>query len=131
SLSMLAGDRPATTIEAHPQVLYNPDTRSPNFFIPGLLVVMCQIMAIMLTATSIVREKENGTIEQLFMTPVRAGELMIGKVAPYLVLTIIEFCTIALLMRVMFQVPIHGSFLTLLMIAFPFILTMLGLCLLI
>jgi ABC-2 type transport system permease protein len=131
SLSLMAGDRPASTVEAHPQVLYNPDTRSPNFFIPGLLVVMCQIMAIMLTATSIVREKENGTIEQLFMTPVRAGELMIGKVAPYLVMTIIEFCTITFLMWSVFQVPINGSFWTLLGIGFPFILAMLGLGLLI
>jgi ABC-2 type transport system permease protein len=92
---------------------------------------MCQIMAIMLTATSIVREKENGTIEQLFMTPVRAGELMIGKVSPYLVMTIIEFCTITFLMVTIFQVPINGSFWTLLGIAFPFILAMLGLGLLI
>jgi ABC-2 type transport system permease protein len=131
SLDKVAGDQPTALIEAHPQVLYNPDTRSPNFFIPGLVVVMCQIMAIMLTATSIVREKENGTLEQLFMTPVRAGELMLGKVVPYLFMTIVEFCTIAFLMRTIFAVPIHGSFLTLLAIAFPFILAMLGLGLLI
>lgn len=130
SLERALGGRPLP-VEARPQVLFNPDTRSPNFFIPGLMVVMCQIMAIMLTATSIVREKENGTLEQLFMTPVKATELMLGKVAPYLVITFIEFGTIALLMRTIFAVPIHGSFVTLLVIALPFVLAMLGLGLLI
>ena len=114
-------------VEARPRVLFNPDTRSANFFIPGLLVVMCQMMAVMLSATSIVREKENGTLEQLFMTPVRAGELILGKLLPYLILTFIEFCCIAFLMRTVFQVPIHGYFTTLLGIAFPFVLAMLGL----
>src|SRR6516162_8800717 len=96
SLERALGDRPLP-VEPRPRVLFNPDTRSANFFIPGLMVVMCQIMAIMMTATSIVREKENGTIEQLFMTPVRASELMLGKVVPYYFMTFMEFCMIALL----------------------------------
>lgn len=114
-------------VEARPQVLFNPDTRSANFFIPGLLIVMCQMMAVMLTANAIVREKENGTLEQLFMTPVRSSELMLGKLAPYLVLTFVEFGMITLLMRWVFGVPIHGSFFTLAAIMLPFILGMLGL----
>jgi len=114
-------------VEARPRVLFNPDTRSANFFIPGLMVVLCQMMAIMLSANAIVREKEKGTLEQLFMTPVRSGELMLGKMIPYLGLTILEFCGIALLMNTIFGVPIHGNFLTLLMVAIPFFLTMLGL----
>jgi ABC-2 type transport system permease protein len=113
-------------VEARPRVLFNPDMRSPNFFIPGLMVMLCQVMATVLTATTIVREKEKGTLEQLFMTPVRPGELILGKLAPYLVVTCMEFCGIAVLMRVVFQVPIHGQFLTLLGIALPFVLTMLG-----
>jgi len=117
----------ALPVESHPQVLFNPDTRSANFFIPGLLVVMCQMMAVMLSATSIVREKENGTLEQLFMTPVRPGELILGKLLPYLVLDFVEFCSIAFLMRTVFGVPIHGHFLTLLGVALPFVLAMLGL----
>jgi ABC-2 type transport system permease protein len=121
----------ALPVEARPRVLFNPDTRSANFFIPGLMVIMCQMMATLLSATAIVREKENGTLEQLFMSPVRPGELVLGKMVPYLVLTGLEFCTIALLMRVCFQVPIHGAFLTLLALTFPFLLTMLALGLLI
>ena len=59
-------------------------------------------------------------------TPVRPGELILGKLLPYLALTLAEFCGIALLMRVAFQVPIHGALPTLLAIALPFILTMIG-----
>lgn len=126
SLRQVLGNRPLP-VEARPQILFNPDTRSANYFIPGLLVVMCQMMAVMLTSNSIVREKENGTIEQLFMTPVRAEELIIGKLIPYLVLTILEFCLITLLMVTIFWVPIHGSFFTLLGLGLPFIIGMLGL----
>src|SRR6185369_965367 len=107
SLLRVLGERPLP-IESRPRVLFNPDMRSANFFIPGLMVVMCQMMAVMLSATAIVREKENGTLEQLFMTPVRSLELVLGKLIPYLVLTFVEFCTIALLMRTAFEVPIHG-----------------------
>ena len=130
SLQRSLGDK-ALPVEVRPRVLFNPDTKSANFFIPGLMVIMCQIMATLLSATAIVREKENGTLEQLFMTPVRPGELILGKMAPYVVLTCLEFCMIALLMRIVFRVPINGSFVTLLMLTLPFILTMLGLGLLI
>jgi ABC-2 type transport system permease protein len=127
SLSRLLGSTSKSLpIESRPRVLFNPDTRSPNFFIPGLMVVMCQMMAVMLSATAIVREKEQGTMEQLFMTPVRSLELVLGKLVPYFFLTYLEFCTIAFLMRTIFQVPIHGSFLTLLALALPFVLSCLG-----
>src|SRR5581483_2164529 len=122
--AVLGGGTPP--IETRPRVLFNPDTRSPNFFIPGLLVVLCQMMAVTLSAGAIVREKEKGTLEQLFMTPVRPGELIVGKMLPYLVLTTVEFCGIAFLMRVVFHVPINGPCWTLLILTLPFILTMLA-----
>jgi ABC-2 type transport system permease protein len=125
SLRRLLGNN-LPQVEARPKVLFNPDTRSANFFIPGLMVVMCQMMATMLAANAIVREKETGTLEQLFMTPVRSLELVLGKTLPYLGLTMLEFCFIALLMRVFFQVPINGPFLTLLGIFLPFVLSMLA-----
>jgi ABC-2 type transport system permease protein len=125
SLERALGDRPLP-VESRPRVLFNPDTRSANFFIPGLLVILCQMMATMLSATAIVREKEHGTLEQLFMTPVRPLELLVGKMLPYVVLVAVEFCVIALLMRVVFAVPVHGSFATLLGLALPFVLAMLG-----
>jgi ABC-2 type transport system permease protein len=125
SLEKALGGR-SLAVEARPRVLFNPDTRSANFFIPGLMVIICQMMATLLSATAVVREKENGTLEQLFMTPVRPGELLVGKMLPYVVLTTLELCVIALLMTTVFGVPVHGSFLTLLALAEPFVLTMLG-----
>lgn len=130
SLERALGGKPLP-VEVRPRVLFNPDTRSANFFIPGLMVIMCQMMATMLSANAIVREKENGTLEQLFMAPVRPGELIVGKMLPYLALTCLEFCGIALLMRTVFQVPIRGAFATLLLLAVPFMLTMVGLGLMI
>jgi ABC-2 type transport system permease protein len=125
SLDRLLQDR-AMPVEARSRVLFNPDTRSANFFIPGLMVVLCQMMAIMLSANTIVREKERGTLEQLFMTPVKPVELVIGKMLPYLGLVLAEFCGIGLLMASAFQVPVHGNFLTLLAISLPFFLAMIG-----
>ncbi len=125
SLIRVLGERPLP-VQSMPQILFNADTRSANFFIPGLMVVMCQMMAIMLSANTIVREKENGTLEQLFMTPVRAGELIFGKLIPYLGLTFLEFCTILFLMWLVFRVPVHGYVVTLLMLTLPFVFCMLG-----
>jgi ABC-2 type transport system permease protein len=113
-------------IESKPRVLFNPDMHSASFFVPGLMVVLCQLMAVTLSANAIVREKEKGTLEQLFMTPVRPGELILGKLTPYLVLTFVEFCAIALLARVVFRVPMNGPFTTLLAISVPFVLAMLA-----
>ena len=125
SLLRVLGNKPLP-VEARPRVLFNPDTRSANFFIPGLMVVMCQMMSTMLSANAIVREKELGTLEQLYMTPIGRAELILGKMSPYIGLTTLEFCLIAFLMWLVFQVPINGSFLTLLAISFPFFLTNLG-----
>jgi ABC-2 type transport system permease protein len=125
SLERVLGKRPLP-VEARPRVLFNPDTRSANFFIPGLMVVMCQMMSTMLSANAIVREKELGTLEQLYMTPVERFELIIGKLSPYIVLTMLEFCFIAFLMWLIFRVPINGPFVTLLIITFPFFLANLG-----
>jgi ABC-2 type transport system permease protein len=116
----------AATVDVRPQVLFNPNMTSANFFIPGLMVVLCQMMSITLSANAIVREKEKGTLEQLFMTPVKPGELILGKMVPYFVMTFVEFCGIAFLMWAVFGVPVHGRFATLLMITLPFVLCMLG-----
>jgi ABC-2 type transport system permease protein len=130
SLERILGSR-QLPVEARPRVLFNPDTRSANFFIPGLMVILCQMMTTMMAATAIVREKEHGTLEQLAMTPVRPGELIVGKMVPYLGLVCGEFCLIAFLMWLVFGVPIHGHFATLMLHLLPFLLTMLGVGLLI
>lgn len=114
-------------IDVRPSVLYNPATRSANFFVPGLIGILLQVMVILLIALSLVRERERGTLEQLTMTPVAPLGLMVGKMIPYGVLAFAELCAILFVMRVVFQVPIHGNVLTLLVLSLPFLLTVLGL----
>ena len=125
--SLAAKGIDSATVSAEPRVMFNPATRSANFFLPGMLVVLCQMAAVLLTSTSIVREKENGTIEQLFMTPVGARELIVGKLAPYLVFSGVQFCILALVMRIVFDVPFNGPFFVLLGIFQLFVLAMMGL----
>src|SRR5579863_1826568 len=114
-------------IEVRPSVLYNPATRSANFFVPGLIAILLQIMTILLIALSLVRERERGTLEQLTMTPVAPLGLMVGKMIPYGVLAFGELCAILLVMVVVFQVPIHGNVILLLALSVPFLMTVLGL----
>ena len=86
-------------IEVRPSVLYNPATRSANFFVPGLIAILLQMMAILMIALSLVRERERGTLEQLTMTPVAPLGLMVGKMIPYGALAFGELCAILLVMR--------------------------------
>src|SRR5579863_534395 len=117
----------AMPIEVRPSVLYNPATRSANFFVPGLVAILLQVMTILLIALSLVRERERGTLEQLTMTPVAPLGLMVGKMIPYGVLAFTELCAILFIMRVVFLVPIHSSLFVLLLLSLPFLLTVLGL----
>jgi ABC-2 type transport system permease protein len=96
-----------------PKMMFNPASRSPNFLLPGLMSVLLIMVTVMLTAFSIVREKERGTIEQLFVTPVRPLGLMLGKIMPYFLTGIVEFTVIITFMRFVFRIPIHGNVLVL------------------
>lgn len=105
------GRRPA--IEIRPKVMFNPDSRSPNFFLPGLMAILLLMITVMLTAFSVVREKEKGTLEQLLVTPVKPLGLMMGKIMPYFVMGLVELLILLAFMRFIFRVPIHGSVLLL------------------
>ena len=109
SLRRLLKERLPALIEARPKILYNPDSRSPNFFLPGMLAVLLLFVSTMLTALSVVREKERGTLEQLLVTPVQPLALMLGKITPYFALGFSELCALLFFMRFVFQVPIHGN----------------------
>jgi ABC-2 type transport system permease protein len=121
----------ALPVEARPKILFNTDSRSANFLIPGMLAVLIQIMTVMLTALAIVRERERGTLEQLYMTPVRPLGLMIGKIVPYAIVAYAELGIMLFFMRWVFMIPINGSLPLLLLLVVPFLITMLGLGLLI
>jgi ABC-2 type transport system permease protein len=118
-------------VDVRPSVLFNPGSRSPNFFVPGMIAVVLQMMLITLTALSVVRERERGTLEQLSLTPVTPLALMTGKMLPYGVLGFVELCAILVIMRLVFDVPVNGSPLLLLILSIPFLITALGLGLLI
>jgi ABC transporter DrrB family efflux protein len=117
--------------DARINVLFNPDSSTSNFMIPGLIAVILQIVTVALTAFSIVREKEQGTLEQLMVTPVGRLGLMLGKLAPYAVLAMVELLVVLFISRVVFAVPSHGSYLTLVLMSLPFVIASLSLGLLI
>jgi len=117
--------RPA--VEVRTQVWYNPDLVSAYFMIPALIGMILQFLATMLTATAIVREREQGTIEQLIVTPIRSIELVVGKVTPYVLLAFFDMIEVLIAGVLIFGVPINGSIPLLLALACLFIVTALGL----
>lgn len=118
-------------VDMRPKILFNPDSRSPNFFLPGLTAVLLLNVTTFLTAFSIVREKERGTLEQLFVTPVRPMGLLLGKLLPYLGIGFFELSMILVAMRFLFQVPIHGSVWLLACLSLPYLFVSLSLGILI
>jgi ABC-2 type transport system permease protein len=108
----------APPVEAHPVMMFNPDMRSANLLIPGLISILLTFSGTILSAFAIVKERERGTLEQLMVTPVSPLAVVTGKLLPYLGLAYVQLLMILLLMRFMFLVPIHGS-LTLLLVLSP------------
>lgn len=121
----------ALPIEVRPRLLYNPDLKSAHFFVPGLIGIIMQLVTLFLTAFAVVRERELGTLEQLFVTPVGRAGLMFGKLVPYAAIGFCEMLIVLLLMVFVFRVPISGSLLLLLGLSVLFLCTALGLGLLI
>jgi ABC-2 type transport system permease protein len=109
ALSASAAATAAPALSVQPIILFNPDGRTANFIIPGLVAILLQIVAMVLTAVSIVRERERGTLEQLLVTPIHPLGLMLGKLAPYLIIGLGEMVMILSAMRFVFDVPISGS----------------------
>jgi ABC-2 type transport system permease protein len=110
---------------------YNPERESADFLIPGLLVVITMIVTIQQTATTLVREKDQGTLEQLIVSPIRRGELMVGKVLPWVVVALADVVGIVVVAIVVFGVPLRGSLPVLAVSSFLFVLCCLALGLLI
>jgi len=111
----------------HPRVWYNPNMRSINFMVPGLIATIVFILTMVMTGLTIVQEREWGTIEQLMVTPIRPIELVAGKVAPYVIVAFLEIVEVLLFGVVWFNVPISGNVLLLLGLSALFLVTSLGL----
>jgi ABC-2 type transport system permease protein len=113
-------------VQVRPRVWYNPEMRSANFMIPGLMGMVLYFLTALFTSMSIVREREQGTIEQLIVTPVRPLELIIGKIAPYVVIAFLNVLEVLALGVFWFGVPIKGNLGLLLGLSALFLLTSLG-----
>jgi ABC-2 type transport system permease protein len=117
---------PAPPLSAQPIVLFNPDGRTANYIIPGLVAILLQIVATLLTAVAVVRERERGTLEQLLVTPINPLGLMLGKLAPYLFIGLVEMAAILTAMRFGFNVPIRGNLLFLFGMAIVYLFALLS-----
>jgi ABC-2 type transport system permease protein len=129
-MSRLAPDA-ELPLSAQPVILFNPAGRTANYIIPGLVAILLQIVAVVLTAMAIVRERERGTLEQLLVTPIHPVGLMLGKLAPYLVLGLIQAAMVLMVMRFGFSVPIRGNLIFLFAMSLVYLFALLSLGLLI
>src|SRR5689334_4192615 len=118
-------------LDVRPRVWYNPDMASAIFMVPALIGLILQMQATLLTSSAIVRERERGTIEQLIVTPIRPFELIVGKILPYALVALLITLEVLLAGTFWFGVPIKGNILLLLGIACLFLLSTLGIGLLI
>ena len=114
------------TLDVRQRVWFNPDLKSRIYFVPGVLVNIVALVTVMLTAMSIVREKEIGTMEQLMVSPIRPLELMLGKTLPFAVVGMLQVAIMTALALAVFHVPFRGSFLAMLVCTALFLMTTLG-----
>jgi ABC-2 type transport system permease protein len=113
-------------VKVRPRVWYNPDMRSANFMVPGIIGMVLYFLTALFTAMAIVREREQGTMEQLIVTPIRPLELIVGKVVPYAFVSYVCVLEVLAIGVLWFGVPIHGSLGLLLELSGLFLLTSLG-----
>lgn len=118
-------------IDAHPVMLFNPDMRSANLLIPGLIAILLTFSGTILSAFAIVKERERGTLEQLMVTPVSPLAVVLGKILPYLGVAYVTLLLVIFLMRFLFGVPIYGSLSLLLLLSSVYLLALLSFGLLI
>jgi ABC-2 type transport system permease protein len=96
-------------IQLASRMRFNPTLESANLFVPGLIALVLTLVSALMTAISLSREKEQGTLEVLLVSPLRPWQIIVGKVLPYLVLGFAITCLVLLAARVVFEVPLRGS----------------------
>jgi ABC-2 type transport system permease protein len=113
-------------VDVRPRVWYNPNLESSHFMIPGIIVIILFLFTTLFTSTSIVRERELGTIEQLIVTPIHSSELVVAKVVPYVLVSFFVIIEVMIGGVLLFGVPINGSIPLLLGLVSLFLVTALG-----
>ena len=114
------------SVNLRSRIWFNPDLRSKDYFVPGVVVNIIALLTIMLTSMAIVREKEIGTMEQLMVSPIRPLELMLGKTLPFAAVGILEVVLVTGAALLVFGIPFKGSVVLLLFCSVLFLLTTLG-----
>lgn len=114
-------------VSTNVNMLFNPQLESVNLFVPGLIAVILMLISALMTSISITREKEMGNMEILLVSPLRPGQIIIGKVLPYLVLAFVNVLTVLALAEWVFEVPFRGSYMLFLLESLLFIFTALAL----
>jgi len=125
SRSPLRTETPPVEIRVRP--LYNPALKSSIFIVPGIIGLILSVTMVIITSMSVVREREQGTLEQLIVTPITRGEIMIGKIAPYVLVGYVQLTAVLTLGHLIFHMPIRGSLLVVYAVTFLFITANLGL----
>ncbi len=125
-LGPAAASAASPAVEVRARVWYNPDLVSAFFMIPALIGMILQLLTSLLTATAIVRERERGTIEQLIVTPIRSGELILAKIIPYTLIAFFNTLEILVIGTLWFDIPIRGSLGLLLLLSGLFLAGSLG-----
>jgi ABC-2 type transport system permease protein len=113
-------------VDFRTRVWYNPDLRSRNFFIPGVIALLIMLTCLVLTSMAIVREREIGTMEQLMVTPLRPIELILGKTIPYAMVGYVDMLIVTVAAVLWFDVPIKGAFFFLFVCTTVYLLSVLG-----
>ena len=114
-------------VSAEFRVWYNPDLKSRNFMVPGVLGLLLMVMTMLLTSLAIVKEKELGTLEQLVVTPIKPYQLIIGKLAPFFLIGVVDVVLVIFFASLIFSLPVKGGALLLLLLSLIFLMTTLGL----
>jgi ABC-2 type transport system permease protein len=110
-----------TILDVRPRVWFNEDLESRNFIIPGLIAVIMMIIAALLTSLTVTREWENGTMEQLISTPVKSGELILGKFLPYFSIGVLDLLIAIAMAQFIYRIPLRGSLVLLLLLSAVFL----------
>jgi len=125
--SCFTAPRTSAVISPETRVWFNPELKSRNFMIPGILGLLLMILTMILTSLAVVKEKEIGTIEQLIVSPIKPYQLIIGKLTPFAFIAMMVILMVLALAFSVFQLPLRGSFFLLIILCFVFLLTTLGL----
>ena len=113
------------------RIWYNPELKSRNFMVPGILAMLLMVMTMMLTSLAIVKEKEVGTLEQLIVTPIRPFQLVVGKLVPFILIGTVDIALVILVARLLFGIMIAGSMFLLFALSGVFLISTLGIGLLV